>query len=221
MIQPCTAALRRAGGPCQRSRRCSRAWRAGGSDRRKSRTARLRDGSRAGAGGTLRLAGGDEGEGGEERAAIGRSLSVPCQIWDRFAAYQRRPHASQRQPQLLAVGLGEPLHEVAPAQRDIAVVAADLGLRALLRPRGRPRRRAGSSSPCARIRRPPSTRPARRQARAGRRCLRTDCPGNRCAGHKRAPECRDRRRPRRAAATWARVRNCASSTRTQCELRAA
>ncbi len=47
-----------------------------------------------------------------------------------------RGGAGEREAQLLALDLGDPLHEMAAAERDVAVVAADLDRGALARPRG-------------------------------------------------------------------------------------
>ena len=95
--------------------------------------------------------------------------------------------AGEAERKLPGPALVQPLEKMLAAQRDVAVVAADLGLLRRERPRGPPRRPGGSSSPCARIRRRPSARRACPRARAAPPTRETAWPGSRCAGRSRAP----------------------------------
>ena len=122
----------------------------------------------------------------------------PDRLVDDDPAVQHLSCAARAEAQLARFGPREPLHEVAAAERDVAVVAADLGLRR--RPDGAAvlvdaqvhRRLAAAFADRLQL----DQRVGEREQ--VRRCPRTDWPGNRSSGRRRAPECRARRRSRRA-----------------------
>ena len=121
----------------------------------------------------------------------------------------------EAEAQLARFAFAQPLEEMAAAQRDVAVVAADLGLRAggdgvAVRIDAQVHRRL---APAFADRLQLDQRVGEREQCAPSR--RTDCPGSRCAGRSRAPGMPSSSATSHSWSTWSRDRNCASSTRMQ------